>query len=111
MKIICVVTTSKHGKKGSTIVKFMNRKVALYNGKQLKATDIYGQRNKVYVNNSFCKEFAHINSVIRNAAKRKTIFRYKIKHSINFVMLNGNSEFAEITNLNNLLKYSLLPPN
>ena len=69
------------GKKGSTIVKFMNRKfpeVALYNGKQLEDTDIYGPRNKVYVNNSFCKEFAHINYVIRNAAKRKTIFRYKI---------------------------------
>ena len=68
MKIISLVTTSKHahrvGKKGSTIVKFMNRtfaEVALYNGKQLKDTAIYGPRNKVYNNNSFCKEFAHIN--------------------------------------------------
>ena len=64
----------------------MNRafaEVAVYNGKQLKDTNIYGQRDKVYINNSFCKEFAHINYVIRNAAKRKTIFRYKIKHGIN----------------------------
>ena len=110
-----IVACHRFSKKGSTIVKFMNKKfaeVALYNGKQPKDTDIYGLRNKVYVNNSFCKEFAHINYVIRNAAKPKTIFRYKIKHGINFVMLKENNEFVELTNLNDLSKYSpYLPIN
>ena len=102
------------GKKGSTIVKFMYRKfaeVTLYNGKQLKDIDIYGPRNKLYINNSFCKEFGHINYVIRNAVKGKTIFRYKIKHGVNLIMMNENSEFVEITNLNDLMKYGVVLPN
>ena len=76
------------GKNGVTICKFVNRKFAnkaIYSGKNLKGKEIYGTNLRVYINSSFFKEFGFLNFQIRNAKKSGKIFRWKLKHGVNFM--------------------------
>ena len=59
-------------KQEKTVVKFLNRKFSveeLYNGKNLQ---LYG--SKVFINNSFCEEFRHLNYIIRKLKSDERIF-------------------------------------
>ena len=61
------------GKKHVVIARFVNRKFAreaLYNGKNLKGTKLYGN-GAIYINDSFCEPFSYIGFVIRNLKKKK----------------------------------------
>ena len=51
----------------TTIVRVVNRKFAkesIMCGRNLKDTKRYGENSKIYVNNSFCREFKFLNFVI-----------------------------------------------
>ena len=91
------------GKKGKTIARMVNRKfaeVALYNGKNLKDINMY--EHKVYVNNSFCREFNNINYILRSCIKKKTIYRFKIKHGVHYLKLDEDGDFTEISHISDL---------
>ena len=63
-------------KKEVTIVKFVSRKFAyggLTNGKNLKDAGVYGEGTNVYINNSFCDQYRHLNFLIRGIKKNKLI--------------------------------------
>ena len=94
------------GKKGKTICRMVNRKfaeVALYNSKKLKDSKVY--ENKIFINNSFCKDFNHFNYIIRKANKARKIHRFKIQQGVHHNQVTENGEFIEIahqTDLTNL---------
>ena len=99
------------GKKGITICKFVNRKFAtegIYCGKNLKGIKLYGNDSQVYINSSFCKEYSYFNFVIRKAKAEKKIFRYKIKHGVNLIQVEEDSDFQEISHKNDLIKLGLI---
>ena len=100
------------GKKGVTICKFVNRKFAnegLYNGRNLKGKDLYGNNSKVFINNSFCDEYRHINFLVRQAKKNNSIFRWKVKHGVNYIKVNENDDdFEEISHLNDLVNLKVI---
>ena len=100
------------GKKNVTICKFVNRKFAnegLYNGKNLKGKDLYGNKSQIYINNSFCDEFRHINCLIRKAKKNNNIFRWKVKHGVNFIKVNeDDEEFLEVSHINDLVNLNIV---
>ena len=61
----------------SIVVKFVNRKfaeTAIANSSQLKDKKLYENDKKIYINNSFCREFAFINYAIRQAKKKVIYF-------------------------------------
>ena len=85
----------------------MNRKYAtaiLYNGKKLREKDNF---KSIYVNASLCKEFAYLNWKIRTAYKNKKIFRYRVKNGVNMIQTDQQSEFLEITHINDLVQLGL----
>ena len=94
------------------VCKFVNRKYAnegLYNGKNLKGKDLYGNNTKVFINNSFCDEYRHINYLIRKAKRDNTIFRWKVKNGVNFIKLNDTDEdFEEISHMNDLINLKII---
>ena len=97
------------GKKGATICKFTNRKFAresLFCGKNLKGKKLYD--SNVYINNSFCDEFRHINYLVRTAKKNNQIFRWKIKNGVNFVMMEEGGNFEEISHQNDLVRLKII---
>ena len=99
------------GKKGVTICKFVNRKFAyegIYSGKNLKDANIYGENSRVYINNSFCDEYRHLNYLIRTAKREGKLFRWKIKHGINYVQMTEEDEFEEIGHKSDLLKMQII---
>ena len=88
------------GRKGVTIVKFVNRKFAregLYKGKNLKGKTLYGPNTKIFINDSFCHEFKYLNYVIRKAKSDALIFRWKVRNGTNFVQMKEAEEFVEIS--------------
>lgn len=96
------------GKKGTVILKTLNRKFAiesLYCGKNLKNNSPYS--NSVYINNSFCKEFGNLNYLVRMAKKANIINRWKVKHGVTFVRMEENGAFLEISHINDLAKYGI----
>ena len=101
------------GKKNVTIVKVVNRKYAtkaLYSGNKLKDVNMYGINSKIYVNNSFCREFQLFNFLIRKASKAKIIHRYKIKHGVMFVQQIIDGDFHKISHKNDLIKLGIDVP-
>ena len=100
------------GKKNVVIVKVVNRKFAtkaLYSGSKLKDVNMYGN-SKIYVNNSFCREFQFFNFLIRKASKAKIINRYKIKHGVMFVQQVIDGDFHKISHKNDLIKLGIDVP-
>ena len=86
------------GKKGVTIVKFMNRKFAnagLFSSRNLKDNSIYD--NQVYINSSLIHEFKNINYVVRQAKRQKKIHRYRVRKGITQVQMKEDDEFVEVT--------------
>ena len=102
-----IVACHRIGKKGKTIVRFMNRQFAsasLYGGKHLRNSAEFKQ---TYVNASLCKEFGFLNYQIRTAHKSKKLYRYKVKNGINMVQLEESSDFVEISHRNDLINIGI----
>ena len=88
------------GKKGKTIVRFVNRKFAkniFFVGKKIRNDQNF---KKIYINNSISKEFGKFNYHIRQAYKG--ICRYKVKNGINLVQVEDNGPLLEITHPSDL---------
>ena len=86
-------------KKGKVIVKIVNRKFvqsALINGRNLKESTRYGDRTKIYLNESFIPEFGFLNFVIRTAYKDKKLHKFKVRNGVNFVQKSPDDSFVEI---------------
>ena len=99
------------GKKGITIVKFVNRKFAyegLRCGRNLKGKEIFGANSKVYINNSFCREYQYLNYCVRKAKSNNKIFRWKVKHGVNLIQVDDGGDFIEITHKNDLIKLGII---
>ena len=97
------------GKKGVTIVRFVNRKYAwagLFNGKNLKGTNLYGD-NQIYINNSFCREFQYYGYVIRNLKRNKLIDSYKVISGVFHIKTLGGDKYEEISHSSDFLKHKL----
>ena len=96
------------GKKGVTIVRFVNRKFAyegLRNGKNLKGTELYDKA--IYINNSFCREYNKYGFFIRKLKKDRMITGYKIKHGVYQIQLEKDGEYFEISHHTDFGEYSL----
>ena len=97
------------GKKGKTIVRFVNRKFAmegLVNGKNLKGTNLYGN-TPIYINNSFCREFSYYGYIIRKLKANSLIDGYKIKNGVYHLKTIGSVRYDEISHINDFAKYNL----
>ena len=97
------------GKKGVTIVRFVNRKFAtegLFKGKNLKGTKLYGNI-PIYINNSFCKEFKFYGYIIRKLKTRAQIDAYKIKNGVYQIKTLGNDNYVEVSHISDFNKYNL----
>ena len=96
------------GKRGATIVRFVNRKFAfegLRNGKNLKGSKLY--ENSIYINNSFCREFAKYGFIIRRLKKEKLILGYKVKHGVYQIQTENEGDFTEISHITDFEKLGL----
>ena len=96
------------GKRGVTIVRFVNRKFAyqiLRNGKNLKDSNLY--ENRVYVNNSFCREYSKYGYIIRTLKKERRITGYKVRHGVNQIQLEEKGEFQEISHISDFANHGL----
>ena len=94
------------GKKGATIVKFVNRKFAresLYCGRNLKGNKLYGANSQIFINNSFCPEYKYLNYLVRKAKKDNLVFRWKVRNGITSVQMEDGSDFIEVTHKNDLI--------
>ena len=99
------------GRKGNTICQFVNRKYAyegIYNGKNLKDKNLFGEDSKVYINPSLCKEYQYLNYIIRKAKGGNKIFRWRVKHGINLIQLSQEGEFFEVTHKNDLIEHGII---
>ena len=97
------------GKRGNTIVRFVNRKFAsggLFKGKNLKGTQLYNG-TPVYINNSFCPEFQKYGYIIRNLKRQSLREGYKIKHGIYQIKLGTSVKFEEISHIKDFAKFGL----
>lgn len=91
-------------KKEVTIVRFTNRKWAwqgLYCGKNLKGTS----RIPVYINNSFCPEFAKYGYYIRRL--KPQLAGYRVRHGVYQVQLQRDGDFMEISHSSDFAKHGL----
>ena len=97
------------GKKGATIVRFVNRKFAkegLYKGKNLKGTKLYNG-SAIYINNSFCYEYKQYGWVIRTLKKNGLISGFKVKNGVHHIKLLSSDAFVEISHRSDFSKYNL----
>ena len=95
------------GKKGVTIVKFVNRKFALEGlrcGKNLKGSKLYGNTG-IYINNSFCHEYKFIGYAIRTLKKENLIEQYRVRNGVFSIKIGEN--FEEISHISDFLTYNL----
>ena len=77
------------GKKGVTIVRFVNRKVAyagLFNARNLLNSELY--QNRIYINNSFCREFSKYGFYIRRLKATGRIAGYRVKNGVYHVKVD-----------------------
>ena len=96
------------GKKGKTIVRFVNRKFAnegLYKGSNLKGKKLYS--TPVFINNSFCKEYSYYGYIIRRLKFNNMIGGYKIKNGIFQVKTLGNENFKEVSHISDFSKLNI----
>ena len=94
---ICAV--HRIGKKGTTIVRVVNRKFskqAMFCGKNLKNSKRYGNDTKVFINPSFCPEFHFLNYAVRKAFKEKHIYKYKVRNGVTCIQMLPEGNFVEI---------------
>ena len=107
---LCVKDISACHRIGKTIVRFMNRKFAyegMRSGKNLKGTKLYGDNNKIFINNSFCKEFNKYGYLIRKLKADGDIAGYKVKQGISQIQLEKDDQFIEISHFSDFGKLSL----
>ena len=100
-----IVACHRIGKRGATIVRFVNRKFAfegLRNGKNLKDSKLYD--NNIYVNNSFCREFSKYGYIIRRLKKEKLILGFKVKHGVFQIQTENEGDFIEISHVTDFEK-------
>ena len=96
------------GKRGLTIVRFVNRKFAyegLRNGKNLKDSKLYD--NPIFINNSFCREFSKYGYIIRQLKKTGLIEGYRIINGIYHIKSVGQEKFVEVSHVSDFEKYGL----
>ena len=96
------------GKRGATIVRFVNRKFAyqgLYNGKNLKGSKLY--ENNIYINNSFCREFARYGFFIRRLKRDGLVVAVKVSKGVYQIKTDASQEFVEISHISDFSKYGL----
>ena len=101
-------------KKEVTIVKFVSRKFAyggLVSGKNLKGVGVYGAGTNVYINNSFCDQYRHLNFLIRGIKKNNLIHHYKVKKGTNLIQVREGDEYQEIEHFNDLVRLGLVNPD
>lgn len=95
------------GKKGVTIVRFVNRKLAfsgLVNSKNLKDSNLYPNR-RIYINNSFCKEFAKYGFIIRKIKDR--IAGYRVRNGVYQIKVTEDDNFVEISHSTDFTRLGL----
>ena len=95
-------------KKETTIVRFVNRKFAfagLINSKNLKDSKLYD--HNVYINNSFCREFAKFGYYIRQLKSKKKIVGYRVRHGIFQVQLEKEGDYFEISHETDFAQHGL----
>ena len=91
-------------KKEVTIVRFVNRKWAwqgLICGKNLKGKS----RNPLYINNSFCPEFAKYGYFIRRL--KPQLAGYRVRHGVYQIQLVKDGDFLEISHSSDFAKHGL----
>ena len=96
------------GRKGVTIVRFVNRKHAyegLRLGKNLKNSKLYD--NQIYINNSFCREFSKLGFIIRRLKQNSMIMGYKVKHGVYQIQTETAGVFEEISHISDFEKHGL----
>ena len=94
-------------KKETTIVRFVNRKFAfagLINGKNLKNCKLYEDRS-IYINNSFCREFAKYGYYIRKLKDQLT--GYRVRQGVHQVQFTVNGDYHEVSHESDFQKYGL----
>ena len=97
------------GKKGKTIVRFVNRKFAsegIYSGRNLKGKNLYGN-TPVFINNSFCREYSYYGYVIRKLKSNNMIDGYKIKNGVYQIKTLGNMNFIEVSHISDFSKHNI----
>ena len=97
------------GKKNVVIARFVNRKFAreaLYSGKNLKGTKLYGNQ-PIYINDSFCEPFKYIGFIVRKLKKRSLIEGYKIKNGVFHIKTDKMMNYVQITHKSDFVKYNL----
>ena len=109
-----VQAAHRKGKKGTVIIKVVNRKfvrAALLSKRNLKGSKRYGDRTALFINDSFIPEFGFFNYLTRRAHKENKIFKYKVRNGVNYVQLEENSKFVEIGHANDLSNIGIeVPP-
>ena len=96
-----------------TIMKMVNRKYAkeaLICGKNLRDTKRYGDNKKIFINDSLCPEFKFLNFAIRNALKRKEMYRYRVRNGISYVQMDDKFDFVQIGHVNDLTNNNISVP-
>ena len=91
-------------KKEVTIVRFVNRKWAfqgLISGKNLKGKS----ENPVYINNSFCPEFAKYGYYIRRL--KSQLAGYRVRNGVYQIQLQRDGDYMEISHTSDFAKYGL----
>ena len=114
IKKLDIQAVHRIGKKGRVIVKVVNRKFvrkALVNRKYLKGNTRYGERTRIFLNDSFIPEFGFFNYVIRKAYKEKLIYKYRVRNGVNFIQKSNESEFVEIGHENDLMNLGIEIPD
>ena len=100
----------RKGKKGTVIIKFVNRKFAynaISNRANLKNMDEY---KSTFINTSLCPEFGFLNYAVRRAKANGEISFYKMRNGITLIKKSENSPFVEISHENDLSRNGLTVP-
>ena len=99
------------GRKGTVILKFVNRKFAyeaLLNSKKLKDHEEYGQ---VYINQSLCPEFGYLAFAVRKAKRSNEIASYTQKHGITFIQKFKDGPLIKISHELDLSRNGISVPS
>ena len=108
---ICAV--HRIGKKGTTIVRVVNRKYsrnAIISGRNLRGSKRYGDDTRLFVNENFIPEFRFTNYVVRKAFREKIIHKYKIRNGVTHVQKDPDGSFVEIGHVLDLENLGITVP-
>ena len=101
----------RKGKKGTVIIKFVNRKfaaAAMKNRSNLKESLEY---KNTYLNQSLCPEFSFLNYAVRMAKRNGEIHYFKLKYGVTMIQKEAGGSIMEISHINDLSKYGLTVPD